>query len=66
MILGTIHFENDVLHLAESMVPPMSSNNISKNTNIIGGDRIKTGSDGSEKSAGRPEKADTEKSDKTI
>jgi hypothetical protein len=24
------------------MVPPMSSNNISKNTNIIGGDRIST------------------------
>lgn len=62
MILGTIHFENDVLHLAESMVPPMSSNNISKNTNIIGGDRIKqSGNDG-----GRPEKPDNEKSDKTM
>lgn len=64
MILGTIHFENDVLHLAESMVPPMSSNNISKNTNIIGGDRIKTSNDSSQ--SGRPEKDDTEKSDKTI
>lgn len=71
MILGTIHFENDVLHLAESMVPPMSSNNISKNTNIIGGDRIKTNNSGAAAGsnsgpAGRPEKPDSEKSDKTI
>lgn len=67
MILGTIHFENDVLHLAESMVPPMSSNNISKNTNIIGGDRISTSKAKSQSGeTGRPEKDDTEKSDKTI
>lgn len=66
MILGTIHFENDVLKLAESMVPPMSSNNISKNTNIVGGDRIKTSNSGESAAAGRPEKSDNEKSDKTI
>lgn len=72
MILATIQFENDVLHLAESMVPPMSSNNISKNTNIIGGDKIDTqkakngGQQQETKSAGRPEKEDSEKSDKTI
>jgi len=29
MILATIDFENDVLHLADSMIPPMSSATLS-------------------------------------
>ena len=73
VILATITFENDVLHLAESMIPPLSSNTISKNGIIgtsgagAGGSQgAKSNTDGEEKKTGRPEKEDAEKSDKTI
>ena len=59
MILASIQFENDVLHLSDIMIPPMSSNTMSGKNNI---NQQKTET----KSAGRPEKADEEKSDKTI
>ena len=68
-ILATLTFENEVLNLADIMIPPMSSNtrsgkdlgnnNQSTNTNS---QNKQTSSDG----AGRPEKEDNEKSDKTI
>lgn len=76
VILATFHFENDVLNLAESMIPPLSSNTVSKNevlsqrsgasdTSKTSADKTK--SDGTtKKAAGRPEKEDSEKSDKTI
>jgi len=52
-ILASFYWENDILNLAESLVPPMSSNTMSnKNTSNSG--------------AGRPEKDDTEKSTKTL
>ena len=75
-ILNTAHFENEVLHLSEIMIPPLMSSTLSSE-DILG----KTNQDGqsksqnktgkqssniSEKSAGRPEKADSEKSEKTI
>lgn len=72
-VLATINFENDVLHLAESMIPPMMSSTMNSNvlrnqqtggsgSNISGKSNPNASSDG----AGRPEKEDSEKSDKTI
>ena len=66
IVLATAIFENDMLHLEEVMVPPMSSNTMSaankeeqsKKTN-------KTVEDGREQ-GGRPELPDDEKSEKTI
>ena len=62
-ILATFTFENDILHLAESMIPPMSSNTMSSNA-LTG--KNTTNKSGEQKTAGRPEKEDSEKSDKTI
>lgn len=62
-ILATFTFENDILHLAESMIPPMSSNTMS--SNALTGKNTGNKS-GEQKTAGRPEKEDSEKSDKTI
>ena len=72
-VLATINFENDVLHLAESMIPPMMSSTMNSNvlrnqqtggsgSNISGKSDSTNSSDG----AGRPEKEDSEKSDKTL
>lgn len=52
-ILATFTFENDILHLADSMIPPMSSNTMSAKQQTGNG-------------AGRPQKEDNAKSDKTI
>ena len=78
-ILNTAHFENEVLHLSEIMIPPLMSSTLSSQ-DILGksgqGTQTKsqgnssgsssTKSEDSDKSAGRPEKADSEKSEKTI
>lgn len=73
MILATIDFENDVLHLADSMIPPMSSATLSagqqqamreRSGNTASTDKTKSAA--AAQPAGRPEKADSEKSDKTI
>ena len=72
-VLATINFENDILHLAESMIPPMMSSTMNSNvlrnqqtggsgSNISGKSDSASSNDG----AGRPEKEDSEKSDKTI
>ena len=68
-ILATINFENDVLHLAESMIPPMMSSTM--NANVLRSQQGNSGGSSqtqrsSSDGAGRPEKADNEKSDKTI
>ena len=69
-IINTAYFENEVLHLSEIMIPPLMSSTM--NLQDLKG---KTGETGTSKSqtktetsgeAGRPEKADDEKSDKTI
>ena len=57
-IMATAYFENEVLDLASMLIPPMSSNTMSAKTQI---DRS-----GEEKKTGRKEKADDEKSEKTI
>ena len=74
-ILNTAHFENEVLHLSEIMIPPLMSSTLSSE-DILGKSNqngqpksqstSKSSSQTSEKSAGRPEKADGEKSEKTI
>ena len=52
-ILNTVYFENEILHLSEIMIPPLMSSTMNMQ-------------DLNERSAGRPEKPDDQKSDKTI
>lgn len=54
VVMATAYFENDILHLEEVFVPPMSSNTMS-------GKEISSDDEG-----GRPETPDDQKSDKTI
>lgn len=76
-ILNTAHFENEVLHLSEVMIPPLMSSTLngedilgkkdqnSSNTSqnkTSGNTTVKTET----KESGRPEKANDEKSEKTI
>ena len=75
-ILNTAHFENEVLHLSEIMIPPLMSSTL--NSQDILGKTSSSGNSNSQntsgtkknvaetKSAGRPEKADDQKSEKTI
>lgn len=68
-ILATITFENEVLHLSDIMIPPRMSSTMGNNS----GKTVQTNQNnsqnnqtGEEKSVGRPEKSDEQKSDKTI
>ena len=75
-ILNTAHFENEVLHLSEIMIPPLMSSTL--NGDDILGKSGKTndpksqnntgakGTPGEKKPAGRPETPDDKKSQKTI
>ena len=76
-ILNTAHFENEVLHLSEVMIPPLMSSTL--NGEDILGKKDQNGSNTSQnktsgnatvktetKEGGRPEKANDEKSEKTI
>ena len=58
-VLAAAFFENQVLDLANVFIPPMSSNTMS-----AAALKVQTGQ--SEDGAGRKEKPDDEKSDKTI
>lgn len=79
-IIATAQFENEVLHLSDIMIPPLSSNTMS-GSGILGKNNqssssknqqnqttqtTKTQTVTEEKTVGRPEKEDSEKSDKTI
>lgn len=77
MILASFTFENEVLKLAEKMIPPMTSNTMSLNlvkTNQSSQNKTQNNQTASQqqkvtketKAAGRPEKEDNQKSDKTI
>lgn len=57
-IIASIQFENNILHLADIMIPPVMSSTMSGKTL----EQNKT----SREDAGRPEKDDSEKSEKTI
>ena len=77
-ILNTAHFENEVLHLSEIMIPPLMSSTLSSKDILGNSDKSntsksqnKTGAGSvaaaaSEKKVGRPETPDDKKSDKTI
>lgn len=78
-ILNAAHFENEILHLSEIMIPPLmsstmgsedilglkgsSSNNKTQNNSGSSGSGTTKASNGE---AGRPEKPDDQKSEKTI
>lgn len=70
LILATAYFENEVLKLAELMVPLQSSNTMSGNTAKEPDKGNKAAKEvqkaGEEKKVGRAEKPDDEKSTKTI
>ena len=77
-ILNTAHFENEILHLSEIMIPPLMSSTLSsqdilgkteksdgsKSKNTTGAEKVAAAA--SEKKAGRPETPDDKKSEKTI
>ena len=80
-IIHTAHFENEVLHLSSIMIPPLMSSTLngedilgtnkqtdtSKNQdNTNKGNTTGKQQTGTTKESGRPEKADSEKSEKTI
>lgn len=75
-IINTAYFENNILHLTEVMIPPLMSSTMSS-ADVLGknnqnnqqnsqksteGTKIQT----EEKTTGRPEKPDDQKSEKTI
>lgn len=68
-ILGAAFFENNILQLSTLMLPPMSSNTMSS-ADVLGGgnkeQKASTPKKEEDKKAGRPEKEDGQKSDKTI
>lgn len=67
-ILNSVHFENEVLHLSEIMIPPLMSSTMSSE-DVLGNKKSTTSSNSNSTSGnavGRPEKADSEKSEKTI
>lgn len=70
-IIAMAQFENEVLHLSELMLPPLSSNTIN-GQDLLGRNNQKQQSNSQnnqtteKKTSGRPEKDDTQKSDKTI
>lgn len=66
-VLANAYFENDILDLVRVFVPPLTSNTMNaealQNRGAISGKTIQSNEG---EGAGRPEKAENEKSDKTI
>ena len=74
-ILATAKFENEILKLSEVMIPPLMSSTMKmedlkgggeNNKSVAPNSQKKVEGNSSEKQAGRPEKADDQKSEKTI
>lgn len=74
-LLATMMFENEVLHLADIMIPPMSSNTMSNKNLGNNGQSIQNKNQNKQTNnsteinsseVGRPEKEDSEKTDKTL
>ena len=71
-ILNTAYFENEVMNLSELMIPPLMSSTM--NMQDLKGKSGSNSTSGTQKSsggssssgAGRPEKPDDQKSEKTI
>jgi hypothetical protein len=65
-VLNLAYFENEILDLPSIMIPPLMSSTMS-GEDILGRKNQSNQSNSQEKSeAGRPEKSDSEKSDKTL
>lgn len=69
-IINTAFFENQILELSEIMIPPLMSSTM-KSEDVLGksnqtAQAKSQNNTGEEKQAGRPEKPDDQKSDKTI
>ena len=66
-VLANAYFENDILDLVRVFVPPLTSNTMNAEA-LQQRSAINRGNSGtnSGEGAGRPEKADNEKSEKTI
>lgn len=67
-IIAAAQFENDVLKLSEIMIPPMMSSTMSGKdlANAAGKTPAEQAKTATSNAGGRPEKADDEKSEKTI
>lgn len=66
-ILHTVTFENEILNLPAVMIPPLMSSTMNIETvKEVGARGSKTGLSDGDGDVGRPEKDDTEKSDKTL
>lgn len=67
-ILSTIMFENKVLNLAETMIPPAMSSTMSGSLvkNKQNNQQQNQNNQNGDKTPGRPEKEDSQKSDKTL
>lgn len=63
-ILANAYFENDILDLINVFIPPLMSSTM--NAEVLQGRGKANVSGGDNKTAGRPEKADDEKSTKTL
>jgi hypothetical protein len=66
-ILATAYFENDVLDLVRVFIPPLMSSTM--NADALGARKSISGKDATGSGngqVGRPEKDDTEKSEKTL
>ena len=70
-ILNTAHFENEILHLSEIMIPPLMSSTLSGEDILGKSDKTSTTKsqttiEKKSSTGGRPEKEDSQKSEKTI
>ena len=67
-ILATADFENKILELVNVFIPPMQSSvmNAEALQQVKGGGNSSNAAKTEDKQAGRPEKADDEKTEKTI
>ena len=65
-ILNSIYFENDVLHLASIMIPPISTNTINGEDILGKKEQSKSQKNQETSEGGRPELPDDQKSDKTL
>ena len=67
-VIANAHFENEILHLYEIMIPPMMSSTMNPEA-ILGQknqSKAQSSQNGSSSTGGRPEKPDGQKSEKTI
>ena len=65
-ILHNAYFENEILHLSQIMIPPLMSSTMNAETLGAVNQANESGTGKSKEGAGRPEKSDGEKSEKTA